>query len=315
MYISDLHVDTVYRALDSGLRTIPRSHLDLTRMKDASYALQAFAAFVDLSHTEHPWETALRLISCLSDEIAKNSDLIAPVLSGGDIEKNLASGKMSAIISVEEGDVIEGKLCRIAELYRLGVRLMTLTWNHRNSLASPAFDADRDSPVPFCDTSSGITSLGRDFVAETESLGIVLDVSHLSDRGFYGLCEIAKKPFIASHSNARAVCDVPRNLTDDMIKAIAERGGIIGLNYYADFVGHEGGFADLARHAVHIAKIGGVGCLALGSDFDGIPYNPLIPDCKSVPFFEDHLGRAGFTDGEIDAIMGKNAVRFFGENL
>ncbi len=315
MYISDLHVDTVYRALGSGLRIIPNAHLDLDRMKGAGYFLQAFAAFVDLARTDTPWESCLYLINRLRSEIEKNTDLIGPVLSEDDIKNNLRDGKMSALISVEEGDVIEGKLERISHLHSLGVRLMTLTWNHRNRLASPAYDADSDSVTPFDDVSSGLTPLGRDFVAEAESKRIILDVSHLSDRGFYDLAAIASRPFIASHSNARSVHSVPRNLTDDMIKTVADRGGIIGLNYYADFIGCHGGFEALARHARHIAKIGGTECLALGSDFDGIPYNPLIPDCKSVPFFEDHLGRIGFSDGEIEAVMGKNAVRFFSENL
>lgn len=315
MYVSDLHVDTVYHALEHGLRSIPQSHLDLLRMKDAGYALQVFAAFIDKSHTEHPWESCIRLICCLRDEIEKNSDLVSPVLSAKDLRENIDCGRMSAIISVEEGDVIEGRLDRVAKLHDLGVRMMTLTWNHRNSLAAPAYDADADSVTSLDDETGGLTDLGHEFVAELESRHMILDVSHLSDRGFYDLASIARRPFIASHSNARRIHSAPRNLTDDMIKLLAARGGIIGLNYYADFVGGSGGFEDLARHAEHIARIGGASVLALGSDFDGIPYNPLIPDCKSVPFFEEHLGRVGFTDDEIDGIMGGNAVRFFTENL
>lgn len=315
MYISDLHVDTVYHALENGLRSIPRSHLDLLRMKEAGYALQVFAAFVDLGRTEHPWEHCLDLISCLKRGIGENADLIMPVLTSRDLDENLKSGAMSAVISVEEGDVIEGKLDRVAELHALGVRMMTLTWNHKNSLAAPAYDADSDTVTALDDVTGGLTALGREFVAELESRRMILDVSHLSDRGFYELADAARRPFIASHSNSRRIHDVPRNLTDDMIKRIANAGGIIGLNYYADFVGGEGGFEDLARHAAHIAKRGGASVLALGSDFDGIPYNPLIPDCKSVPFFEEHLGRVGFTDDEIDGIMGGNAIRFFRENL
>lgn len=315
MYISDLHVDTVYHALSHGLRSIPDSHLDLSRMKDAGYALQVFAAFVDKGRTSRPWESCLSLISRLNEEITKNSDLVMPVLTGADIRQNLASGKMSAVISVEEGDVIEGDVSRISHLHSLGVRMMTLTWNHRNSLAAPAYDADSDSVTAVDDETGGLTALGREFVSELESKRMIVDVSHLSDRAFYELSELASRPFIASHSNARSIHNVPRNLTDDMIRRIANAGGIIGLNYYADFVGGEGGFEDLARHAAHIAKIGGASVLALGSDFDGIPYNPLIPDCKSVPFFEEHLGRVGFTDDEIDGIMGINAIRFLSENL
>lgn len=315
MYISDLHVDTVYRALSNGLRTIPDAHLDFSRMKETGYALQVFAAFVDKGREKSSWETCLKLIDCLNDEISENSDIVMPVRSGAELKRNFDGGVMSALISVEEGDVIEGELSRIEELYRRGVRMMTLTWNHRNSLASPAYDADSDSVSAFCDETTGLTELGRAFVAELEARRMILDVSHISDRAFFELAESAKRPFIASHSNARAVHDVPRNLTDDMIRLIAKAGGIIGLNYYADFVGGEGGFADLARHARHISEIGGSDILALGSDFDGIPFNPLIPNCTSVPCFCDHLERIGFTDDEIDGIMGKNALRFLSENL
>ncbi len=315
MLIADLHADTVYRALGHGLRSIPRSHLDLMRMKNASYALQVFAAFIDSARTDAPWERCLSLISCLTDEIQKNSDLAAPVLSGCNIEKNISDGKISVLISVEEGDIIEGKIERIAELHSLGVRMMTLTWNHRNSLACPAFDAEADAPALIDDESSGLTALGREAIEAAEEKRIILDVSHLSDRAFFELADISRRPFIASHSNSRAIHPVPRNLTDEMIRRIANAGGIIGLNCYANFIGGQGGFCELARHARHIADIGGVSVLALGSDFDGIPNNPLIPDCKSMPFFEEHLGRAGFSDDEIDLIMGKNALRFLSENL
>lgn len=315
MYIADLHVDTVYRALTSGLRSISGSHLDLMRMKETGYAMQVFAAFVDTGRTEYPWESCLKLISCLNDEISKNSDTVRRVLSGTDLKRNADDGFMSALISVEEGDVIEGKLSRIDELYELGVRMMTLTWNHRNRLAAPAYDADSDSVVSCEDETGGLTTLGRDFIEMLESRRIIIDVSHLSDRAFYELDEISTRPFIASHSNARAVHDAPRNLTDDMIRRIANTGGIIGLNFFSDFVGGQGGFEDLARHARHISKIGGADILSLGSDFDGIPFNPLIPDCTSVPCFRDHLERIGFTDDEIEGIMGKNAIRFLTENL
>lgn len=315
MYIADLHVDTVYRALTNGLRSLPCSHLDLMRMKETGYALQVFAAFVDVGSTEYPWETCLKLIACLNDEISKNSDTVRHVRSGADLTKNVRDGFMSALISVEEGDVIEGKLSRIDELYELGVRMMTLTWNHRNRLAAPAYDADSDSVVSPDDETGGLTPLGRDFVAKLESRRIIIDVSHLSDRAFYELDEIKTRPFIASHSNVRSVHGAPRNLTDDMIRRIAKAGGIIGLNFFSEFIGGQGGFEDLARHAAHIKKLVGADVLSLGSDFDGIPFNPLIPDCRSVPCFRDHLERFGFTDDEIDGVLGKNAIRFLTENL
>ncbi len=316
MYISDLHCDTVYRIREAGLYRIADAHLDIERMLRAGYGLQTFAAFVDLGHSDDPWEQCLKLLRILTEQTKANADTVAPVLVGGDIEKNRRDGKISVLLSVEEGGVIGDDLGRLDELHRLGVRMMTMTWNHKNTLGSPAFECNRmTSMTADDDAGEGLTPLGFDFVAAAEERHIIIDVSHLSDRGFYDLASVTRRPFIASHSNSRKLFPVKRNLSDDMIRVIADRGGIIGLNYCADFVGGEGGFCVLARHARHIADCGGVECLALGSDFDGIETNPLIPDCTSAPIFCEHLDRVGFGDREIELIMGENVYRFLSENL
>ncbi len=311
--ICDLHCDTVHKIGEDGLYSIRGAHLDLKRMSETGYALQTLAAFVELSRTPSPWEKCLSLLDTLKKETAANADLCAPAFSGDDITKNIKNEKISLLLSVEEGGVIGDDISRIKTLYGLGVRMMTLTWNYANSLAHPAFDRQKRSSA---DTALlGLTPLGYEAVSEMEALGIIIDVSHLSDKGFYDLCEITRRPFIASHSNARSLCDVPRNLTDDMIKNIADRGGIIGLNFCTDFVGGDGGCADLARHARHIYDIGGINVLALGSDFDGIDTNPDIPDCTKITRLVPALEAVGFTPDEIDLIIGKNALRFLTENI
>ena len=312
-YVADLHCDTVYRIGENGLFSIENSHLDLQKMKSANYSLQTFAAFVDTAHTTDGWAKCLSLIETLRCEIEKNSSVISLLQKGEDLEKNMARGLMTALLSVEEGGVIGTDISRIKILYDLGVRMMTLTWNHKNTLASPAFDCDRNTSE--FSTSEGLTPFGLEAISEMEALGITVDVSHLSDRGFCDVAENTRRPFIASHSNARRLCPVPRNLTDDMIKTIGSRGGLIGLNYYAAFVGCSGGFDQLSHHAIHIAKKGGVDCLALGSDFDGIEDNPLIPNCTVVPDFRRNLSCAGFTEDEIDKIMYGNVKRFIEENM
>lgn len=316
MYIADLHCDTVYRIKDGehgGLYSIKDSHLDLSRMKASGYMLQTFAAFVDTARYPNGWETCLSLIDKINREIDENRSLISRVLCAEDLSRNIENGLMSALISVEEGGVIGEDTDKIKILHSLGVRMMTLTWNHKNSLASPAFDCDLQSSE--FSSSEGLTKLGFEAVSEMEAQKIIIDVSHLSDRGFYDIAENFRVPFIASHSNTRKFCDVPRNLTDDMINVIGERGGLVGLNYYADFIGGAGGFDRLAHHAAHIAKIGGVECIALGSDFDGIELNPLIPDCTAVPDFRNNLRSVGFSESEVDLIMGGNVKRFLRENL
>lgn len=318
MFICDLHCDTVYRIGDEGLYSIKDSHLDLERMIRSQYALGTFAAFVNMGSCPCPWEKCLSLLSSLRRETESNSSILAPVFGKEDLARNMTDGKTSILYSVEEGGVIGDDISRIDKLYELGVRMMTLTWNYKNSLASPAFDCRANAPMTCscgCNDIDGLTPLGFEAVRKLDEKRMIIDVSHLSDKGFYDVAKASHRSFIASHSNARSIQPVKRNLTDDMIRIIGERGGLIGLNYCSEFIGGEGGFETLARHARRIREKSGVECLALGSDFDGIEYNPLIPDCTSVPIFPEYLERAGFTDDEIDLVMGKNVLRFLSENL
>ena len=303
--IFDLHCDTVHRIGEGGLLSIPEAHVDLLRLHEAGYGLMTFASFVNAGYTDDPYGDCLHYLCTLREEIAANSDIAAPVLTSADIEKNEASGHVSALLSVEEGGVIEDEISRVSELYDLGVRMMTFTWNYDNDI-STCVSPQRDG---------GLTDFGRDFLAELERVGIIADVSHISDAGFFDVAESARRPFIASHSNARAVCDHRRNLTDGMIRIIGQKGGIIGLNFCADFVGGDGGLKMLCRHAREIADCGGAECVALGGDFDGIPTNPAVPDCTATPRLADALRDFGFTSREVDGIMGENAKRFLKENI
>ena len=320
MLICDLHCDTVHKLSEFGLRDNPTAHVDLNRMLSARYALGTFAAFVDAKKTSFPspWDECLSLLGRLHDEINSNSDIITPALWSGDIEAALSSGKMLALLSAEEGGVIEHDISRLDKLFSLGVRMMTITWNYENTLACPAYcsGAVGAKPTVVGNTyiGGGLTELGRLFVEKCDVLGIIIDVSHLSDAGFYDVARFSRLPFVASHSNAREVTPYLRNITDDMIKIISSRGGLIGLNLAADFLGSGDG-ESIARHALHIAKIGGVDCIALGGDLDGIPTNPYFPDCAAVPKIADYLLAAGFTSSEVNRIMGDNVIRFLRENL
>ncbi len=304
--IFDLHCDTVHRIKDGGsLRRIPEAHVDLERLREAGYGLMTFAAFVNAGYTDDPYGECLRLIAKIKEGIAQNGDLVGAALCPADIARNRAEGKISALLSVEEGGVIEEDLGRVAELYDLGVRMMTFTWNYDNDIAGSVGGTRGD----------GLTEFGRDFLSELEKYSIIADVSHLSDAGFYDVAAAAKRPFIASHSNARAVCPHRRNLTDDMIRIIGNKGGIIGLNFCTDFVGGDGGLGMLCRHAREIADCGGIESVAVGGDFDGIETNPALPDCTYVPRLAEELRDFGFTEREVDMIMGGNAERFLNDNM
>ena len=169
-------------------------------------------------------------------------------------------------------------------------------------------------------TEDGLTEYGIEMVKEMEKLGIIIDVSHLSDKGFYDVLENTTKPFVASHSNARSVCPVVRNMTDDMILKLAERGGVMGINYCADFVNdvEENNFAyvkDMVKHIKYIKDLAGIDCIGLGSDFDGIGSNIEMNSCDKLNLLQEALEDEGFTQEEIEKIFYKNVLRVFKEVL
>lgn len=334
MQIADMHCDTIERLLryqrqgqKQGLREND-CHIDLLRMKAGGYLIQNFALFVNAKTCEDPWEEVCLLYRLYREEMEKNNDLIAPVLRMEDIGANAASGRMSAMLTVEEGAVCRGELSRLQKLYEMGVRMMTLTWNYKNELGSPGLDITKGWKAwESCrkisaNVTDGLTERGREFVAEMEKLGMIVDVSHLSDAGFYEVLNITKNPFVASHSNARALCPVPRNLSDDMIRKLAERGGVMGLNFCADFLKsvpagtpNPGSLTEIANHARHITDVGGMEVLGLGSDFDGIDTNEGIPHAGRMEDLWESLRRAGYTESELDKIFGQNVLRVYEEIL
>lgn len=198
--------------------------------------------------------------------------------------------------------------------------MMTLTWNFPNALGYPSLNAERYDPYT-PNTSEGLTEKGIEFVQEMERLGMIVDVSHLSDAGFYDVLHYTQKPFVASHSNAREVCRHVRNLTDDMIRKLSERGGVTGLNFCMDFLrepsekGSYAALADIVNHARHIADVGGVECVGLGSDFDGIPCNAEISGADQMPRLADAFQKKGFHESEIDRILYGNVFRLYQEIL
>lgn len=343
MRFIDMHCDTIgalYHKLaekteetDAPLPGLRRSsfHIDLEKLKKAGYLLQNFAVFIFLREDADPFAEALHMIDLYYRELEANRDLIAPVYSWKDIEANRAAGKLSAMLTLEEGGMCKGDLAYLRLLHRLGARMMTLTWNFPNELAWPNVDMSRKLPhsdpawaeimlMPQAD--HGLTEKGLEFLAEMERLGMIIDVSHLSDAGFYDVLHHTTKPFVASHSNARSICPHIRNLTDGMIRALAERGGVTGLNFCADFLSqvphgekNPGTIAAVAAHARHIVNVGGIECLGLGTDFDGISTHEELPDASYVPLLMDALKKAGFTESDIDHISRGNVLRVYQDIL
>mgnify|MGYP001027175955 FL=1 len=339
--IIDMHCDTVSeirhrrtgKGEECGLRE-NKLHIDARRLKENGYLLQCFALFVSLRgcgaidgqgllRPDNAWADLQKLYQIYQQEMARNTDLLQPVTDAGDLEQCRQTGKVGAMLTVEEGGVCGGRPERLEELYAMGVRMLTLTWNFPNELGHPNINALNRQlgyrTLFQADEEHGLTDMGRVFVRRMEELGMLVDVSHLSDRGFWDVAETGTRPFVASHSNARAVCPCVRNLTDEMIKALAQRGGVMGLNFCADFLrtmpeGEEnpGRMGDVTAHALHIFRTGGEECLGLGSDFDGIDTNEALPGVQDMEKLWEALKRSGFTERQLDKIFYGNVLRVLG---
>lgn len=304
MKLIDMHCDTILRCVDTKGRVKLRENdlcVDVRKLRRAGSLAQFFAMYVDQEEHPKPLDRCLDMIDTFYREIEENSDHIAFAGNIKDLDKNRAEGKISAFLTVEEGGVIEGKLENLRNLYRLGVRLITLAWGYPNCIGYPNFKWKYKD--------KGLTPMGEEVVAEMNRLGMLIDVSHLSDQGFYDVERLSTDPFVASHSNARAVTDHFRNLSDDMLRRLAEKGGITGLNFEADFLGDNGSIEAMVRHISHIKDVAGIDVVAIGTDFDGTTHKCAIEDIGSMDRLFDSLGKAGFTASEIDKISFKNAER------
>lgn len=322
MKVVDMHCDTIlelYKARERGeeISLLDNDlHIDLKKMEAGDYFLQNFALFVDLKGTEDPFLTCVRMADLFYQVMEENQDRISPVTTWAEIERNWKEGRMSALLTLEEGEVCQGDPALLRTLYRLGARMMTFTWNYENSLAWPG----REGGLP--ETEKGLKERGFEILEEMEALGMIVDVAHLSDAGIWDVLRTAKKPFVASHSNARSLASHARNLTDEMIRAIAEKGGVIGINYYCNFLEDipEGGrqisrISRMVEHMKHIRQVGGAGCIGLGSDFDGIYGEVEIGNSAGLPRLAEAMESAGFTAGEVEAVFHGNVLRLYREVL
>ena len=318
----DMHCDTIaeiyYRKRDGHPYSLFQNELqiDLKKLIAGDCLLQCFACFTNLGREERPYEYVNKLIDVYYEEINKYPDIIRPVYSYSDLEKNERDGVISALLTIEEGEACEGSTEKLEQLYERGARLMNITWNYKNSIGHPN---KVENGVFTPDTENGLTEKGFEIVDKMQKLGMVIDVSHLSDKGFYDVAGAVKGPFVASHSNARYVCNHPRNLTDDMIRVLASHGGVMGLNYCDSFVKqYQVGFKvdDMVDHGMHIIDVGGIECLGLGSDFDGIGRHDLAIDDASMEQLLAHGFKSrGMSDDDVENIFSGNVKRVFKEIL
>ena len=228
--VIDTHADTTQRLLEENLdlgRRAPDGHLDLPRMREGGLDAVFFSIYVQPKHKPHYLRRALEQIDAVLDQVERHSRELELARTVADIRRIHRAGKLAALMGVEGGHAIEDKPRVLDVLYRLGVRYMTLTWSISTSWAGSSGDAGRKR---------GLNTMGRAIVARMNRLGMMVDVSHVSDQTFYDVLQVARAPVIASHSSCRALANVPRNMSDEMIRALAKNGGVIQINFYSAFL-------------------------------------------------------------------------------
>jgi membrane dipeptidase len=311
MQIIDLHCDTILHLIDQPHSNLYCNELsvDIEKLKMGNSLAQFFALYIDLAKQQNPLQYCLRMIDTFYREIEINSRHIALARNYQEMCLNQQTGKISAFLTIEEGGALQGLLENLRNFYRLGVRLLTLTWNYPNEIGYPNCDEKYEV--------QGLTDFGKQVVIEMNRLGMIIDVSHLSDQGFYDVVALSEQPFVASHSNARTVRDHKRNLTDHMIRLLAQKGGIMGINFSGNFLAGSAWsrVEDMVRHIQHIVKVGGIDVVALGTDFDGIEYNLEITTIGEIDKLVRALSHSGFNTSDIEKICYKNAMRIIKECL
>ena len=306
----DLHCDTIMQLLDhpdSGDLYRNTWKIDIEKLQKAHSKVQDFALFINLGKTNDPYGRYEEMRNLCTTQIHLYGEHIQHVLSYQDVESVYESGKIGALMSIEEGGVLGGDLDKLKQAYQDGVRLITLTWNYPNGLGEPHCGEQHKK----------LTPKGIEFVEAMQDLGIIVDCSHLNDAGTEQLGDILDAPFVASHSNAREVTAHTRNLPDNLIKIIANKGGVIGLNFAQSFLGTSpvSRIEDIVKHGLYLINKGGVDVVALGTDFDGIKPNTEIKDASEMYRLYDAFKEAGLSVEQCEKLFWKNADRLLKEIL
>lgn len=295
--IADAHCDFLYYMVNDGWdlnKPVPRQAVALPYMQEANAKLVFFAAWIDGDMKRNCLQQAMDLLDAYHTMMDAN-----PILSPLTKDFSPSSDKIATVLTVEGGEGINGEAANLRLFYRLGVRAMNLTWNFTNELASPAMRR----------ANKGLTDRGRQIVREMNRLGMAVDVSHLSDAGIDELLTLSERPIFASHSNMRSVYNQKRSLKNEHVKAIAEMGGVVGINYYP---GHLSDAAtaridDIVRHIAYGVDLVGADHICLGSDFDGMTNYPEdLKSWRDVPKLLEALQKAGFSEDEIKKISYQN---------
>src|SRR5712692_5443182 len=342
--VVDTHADTPQRFLDGNFdigSTDPKDlgHVSVDKARAGNLGAEFFSIWVEPSFKGQYAHRAMDLIDSVYQQAGRHPDRMMMAFSVGDIERAHKQKKLASLMGIEGGHAIENDLRLLRDFYKLGVRYMTLTWSNTNEWA----DSSGDISNPKIEHHNGLTDLGKQVVQEMNRLGMMVDISHVADKTFYDAVATSRAPVIASHSAARALSNVPRNMTDEMIVALAKKGGVVQVNFACEFLSQKSADAskellprmtaaraendralmeqyrkqvtpamhgDVVAHIDHIVKIAGINAVGIGSDFDGILCAPKdLEDVSKFPNLTRALLEKGYSPDDIRKIYGGNFLR------
>ena len=312
----DAHCDTIWRCMNASEMGTEEGryfaashdlrenggHIDLLRGRYFDGYAQFFALYHDAAEApgDGMWAQCRRMHDWFEKEMQQNRDLVRHCRSGAEVDSAVASGTVAALLSIEGADLIDCDAQKIATVADWGVRFLNPVWNRANVLSGTNCE----------EPERGLSTEGRMFVRELEHRGIYADVSHLSDAGFRDLLGMAQRPVVASHSNSRSLCPHPRNLTDDQFRAIRDSGGVVGMNFYSDFIGEKPTIDDLLRHIEHFLSLDGEKTVCMGGDLDGCESLPReMQGVEDVPKLRQALERRGYPQELLEDIFWNNLRR------
>jgi membrane dipeptidase len=331
--VIDTHNDITSAITDDGFDmgakdTSGKNQTDIPRMKEGGLDADFFAIYVAAKYAKEGGAArrALDMIDGVYEQARRHPESLEMAFTSDDIRRIHKTGKIASLMGIEGGHAIEDSLSALRQFYRLGVRYMTLTHTNTNNWADSAGGINN----PAEKRHGGLSDFGREVVREMNRLGMMVDVSHVADDTFQDVIETTQAPVIASHSSCRALTNVPRNLTDDMLKALAQNRGVVMINFYNGFINTEyarpGAQAPakpanvatmemLIQHFEHAIKVAGIDHVGIGSDFDGV--DGMLPggmeDVSKLPAITYELLKRGYSDADVKKVLGGNMLRVMAE--
>jgi membrane dipeptidase len=305
--------DRPFRGATIDIANAPENQTDLPRLRAGGVGAVFFAAYVGANFGLGPraYNRAQQVIDTIRYDIIERypNDFVLAT-SADEIEAAHKQGKIAALIGIEGGHAIQDDLGKLREFYERGVRYMTLTHTNTNNWADSSGDINDASVMHH----NGLTDFGKDVVREMNRLGMMVDISHVADKTFYDALAVSRAPLIASHSSCRALANVPRNMTDQMIIDLAKKGGVVQVNFYCNFLTNakppHATLDDVVAHIDHIRQIAGIDAIGIGSDFDGIDCTPVgLEDVSKFPNLTRALLEKGYSAEDIRKIYGGNLLR------